>query len=194
VLALIITIVAVIISGVSALIGYLAHRANRSRDTKIESDDYLAKQIKLALTPIDVKFTGVTALLTGIQMTLDTQKEGLGRVSSRQGDLLDRTSVLETKVAVFWKNVAMDAATILHSPDPRRKPVDLLLEAFMAGTINTEQIARLRQYLKIIMMWEPGQPWPSNSVPEFPIRDGEQSSAMMLLRSMDHVGKRGPTK
>lgn len=92
-----------------------------------------------------------------------------------------RMAILETKVDVFWKQIAMDAAKILHQPDPRRARVDALLEAFMEDALSPQEELELRKILLKIRNWEPGQEL------EFPISDGEQAVAALLLRTMNYA-------
>lgn len=54
-----------------------------------------------------------------------------------------RMSTVETKVEVFWRNVGVDAARILHSPDPALARQDFLLERFMADDLTTSQLTEL---------------------------------------------------
>lgn len=63
--------------------------------------------------------------------------------------LAERITVLETKVDVFWKKVAYDAASILHSP--HTPELDRLLEAFQAGTLSPEDSAELIRRLEVIV-------------------------------------------
>ena len=95
--------------------------------------------------------------------------------------VLERLARLETKVEVFWRSVAMDAAKIIHSPDPRRKHIDDLLDAFTGGTITREQAGELRKILVKMRDWEPGED------AGFPVYQGEQVAAAILLRTMDHA-------
>lgn len=119
-----------------------------------------------------------------IQQSEHTQE--LHEINDKMGRILDRLAILETKIEVFWKSVAMDAAKIIHSPDPRRAHIDALLEAFMDGTITSDQVIELRKILAFLRDWEPGTP------ADFPVYTGEQVAAAILLRTMDHaMGSRG---
>lgn len=92
----------------------------------------------------------------------------------------ERLSVVETKIDVYWRSVALGQANVLHQPDPRRRHIDVLLEAFSDGTITTEQGKQLKGYLRTISEWEPGQK------AAFPIHPGEPGSAAMLLSHLEH--------
>jgi hypothetical protein len=191
----IVAVLSAVIAAVSVFIAWRSHQSNETRDTKVEADEYLSKEIKLSLGPVNDKIAEVNSVLVGIRTSIDGLAKESETTGTRLGSLLDRTSVLETKVSVFWKNVSSDAAMILHSPDPRRKPIDLLLEAFMEHRITEPQKRDLKKYLRIIQAWEPGQTWDwvlkqagvNEPVPEFPIRDSESTPAMLMLLSMDHV-------
>jgi hypothetical protein len=93
--------------------------------------------------------------------------------------ITDRLSVIETKVEVFWRSVAINQASILHQPDPRRAHIDVLLEALKLGTLTHEQDVQLRHSLHLIRDWEPGKDV------GFPVLQGEQTAASLLLSVMD---------
>lgn len=93
----------------------------------------------------------------------------------------ERLSTLETKMDLFWRSVAIDAAKILHHPEPSRFRVDELLDKFMAERISPAESTELRGYLEIIRDWEPGSPSP------FKVFQGEQVAAAILLHTMEHV-------
>lgn len=92
-----------------------------------------------------------------------------------------RLTVIETKMDVFWKGVALDAAKMLHHPEPSRYHVDELLDKFINGSLSDEESEELRGYLETIRDWEPGQAAP------FRIFQGEQVAASILLHTMHHV-------
>lgn len=107
----------------------------------------------------------------------------LHEMNERMGRSLDRLAVMETKIEVFWRSVAMDAAKIIHSPDPRRARVDTLLESFMNGTLTKEEDQELRKVLIVMRDAEPGR----SPDPGFPVYPGEQIAAAILLRTMEHA-------
>jgi hypothetical protein len=103
--------------------------------------------------------------------------------------LTDRTVALETKVDVFWKNVALNLAQILHSPNPARAHVDALLEKLMAelkgeeGELLTpDEREELRRLLAYMAQHHHGDP------SDFPIYPSDQVSAAILLETMDLTG------
>jgi hypothetical protein len=99
-----------------------------------------------------------------------------------------RTAVLETKVDMLWSNLQKDMAKLLHSPDPRRAHIDYLMDKIIHDqSLTPHEENDLREILKTIMNYEPGH----SPDPGFPIRDGEQTQAAFLLRSLDYVPIRG---
>lgn len=92
-----------------------------------------------------------------------------------------RLTVIETKMDVFWRSVAVDAAKILHHPEPERAHIDALLDAFLDARMTQAEAEELRGYLQTIRDWEQGRP------SDFPIYPGEQVAATILLHTMDHV-------
>jgi len=73
----------------------------------------------------------------------------LQSVTDRLSTVADRTGVLETKIDVFWKNVAYDAARILHSP--HTPELDNLLERYQAQIITSNEKAALADMLREIL-------------------------------------------
>jgi hypothetical protein len=90
--------------------------------------------------------------------------------SDKIGQISDRVSVLETKIEVFWRNVAYDAAKILHSP--HRPVLDALLEKFYGETITRAEEESLR--VMLIELTGQGEFTPSESL-----------SAAILLRFLE---------
>jgi hypothetical protein len=171
------------------VISLLAHRANTREQTQDERATTTATAISVALKPTERQLTELSTALTQLTNSM-TQLSGENEKSNtRIGSLMDRTAVLETKIELFWRNVAMDAAKILHQPDPRRAMIDALLEKFMAGTMSIDDENKLRGYLVTIRDYEPGR-----GTTDFPIRQGEQTAAAILLATMEHTIQGGSSK
>lgn len=99
-----------------------------------------------------------------------------------------RVVVVETKMDSFLQQIALDLARVLHHPEESRKHVDGLIDRFVDGTINEQEVEDLKENLKIIRDWEPGFEAP------FKIFEGEQVAAAILLHAMDHVSLGGGSK
>jgi hypothetical protein len=151
------------------------HEAERIRQiVRAETEPGTARQQELALR------------LDAIISRQDQAARDARDQNARIGTILDRLAVMETKIEVFWKSVAMDAAKIIHSPDPMRARIDALLESFMGGTMTPEQERELREVLVKIRDYEPG-----TAPAGFPVYPGEQIAAAILLRTMELVPKGG---
>jgi hypothetical protein len=124
--------------------------------------------------------------VTALAAQLSQLSSDIAKLHDRQGAVLDRITVLETKMEVFWKNVALDVARVLHSPNPERAHVDELLEAFMNGNLSPGERHDLKRLLVEIRDYHHGDP------SAFPIFPGDQVAAAILLQTMDlvHGGKR----
>lgn len=90
-------------------------------------------------------------------------------------------AVLKNQVEVFWRQVGLDMAKVLHQPDPARAEVDALLEELMEDTLSPEGELELRRWLVKIRNWEPGKDI------GIPVQPGEQTAAAILLRAMPHI-------
>lgn len=147
------------IASVAAVVmAYAAYRYSKLKD---RGEDDLAKiraMIELQLAPVNAALS--------------------------KGDT--RMAVLETKVDLMWVNLQKDMARIIHSPDPRRAHVDNLMNKIIdEQPFTPAEEDEMRDILKQIMMWEPGQDI------GFPVNPGEQVVAAFLLRSLDYAPIRG---
>lgn len=91
---------------------------------------------------------------------------------------------VQTKIDPLWKaleQVAINNATVLHHPHPRRAAFDTLLDHFQHGTLGPDEERQLRRYLRKVKDYEPGQDL------GFPMYDGEASAAANLLALLDLV-------
>ncbi len=84
----------------------------------------------------------------------------------------ERIVAVETKVSLFWDTIAKDAAKILHTPHPMNFRRDQLLEKFVDGTINREELKELIEVLQKII---------EGKDREF----GERTAASTLLRAIE---------
>jgi hypothetical protein len=70
---------------------------------------------------------------------------------NRTGDIIalrERIATIETKIEVFWRTVCVDAARILHSPDPRLARRDELIEKFLAETMSRTELSEFIEMLQ----------------------------------------------
>jgi hypothetical protein len=89
-----------------------------------------------------------------------------------------RVSVLESKMDVFWKNVALDVSKILHSPHEGWEDLDSLLERFRAETITRAEMADLETQLRDMVegRWVPAD-----------VTRADQVAASLLLRAIEQT-------
>lgn len=100
------------------------------------------------MTSTPALMLGVFSLLVALTSLLYNIGRG-GRTDSTATE--NRLASLETKVDLFWRNVSVDAAKILHSPDPAKARQDYLLEQFMAETITIDEVAELVELLETLL-------------------------------------------
>lgn len=165
----------------AVVVAIVAFMHTRSQDDRAKADAHLQELIRGALDPLLTKITDQQQSIGYLTNRVAALEQGAQQHDARIGEILDRLARLETKIDVFWKSVAMDAAKIIHSPDPKRQHIDELLDAFMNGTITAPQAEELREILTKLRDWEPGTPI------DFPVHQGEQVAAAMLLATMKHV-------
>jgi hypothetical protein len=170
-----ISVASTIAALVAATVAYLGFRENRG-DRQAER---LKGAIETALQPLVHRITSVEQQNTDAAQRLQDVVEII--IGKALQPIQQQVVVLETKIDVFWKQVAMDAAKILHQPDPRRSEIDRLLELFMEDALDADEELQLRKFLLKIRNYEEG----ANI--GFPVQPGEQTAAAILLRTMNHA-------
>lgn len=168
------------------LVGWLGYRETHRGNEQAADLAKIKAAIQAEIQPLAQQVHDLSAQLSLQAERQKQQQRDIHELTERLGRVLDRIAIVETKIEVFWKAVAMDAAKIIHSPDPRRQEVDELIEAFQAATsgrgiMRADQYNDLREILHFMRDWEPGTP------SDFPIYPGEQFAAAVLLRTMDHA-------
>jgi len=63
-------------------------------------------------------------------------------------DMHSEIEVMKKQMEVFWKGVAYNAASLLHSP--HTPETDALIEKFVGGTINREELDNFKEHLLFI--------------------------------------------
>lgn len=175
------------VCGVLALwIAYLTYRERHKATAGQDEKERIKAIVQAELTAYTQRQLELSMRLDNIVTRQNQIAQDIHDQNVRLGEVLDRVARMETKIEVFWKSVAMDAAKIIHSPDPRRAHIDALLEAFMNGTMSQAQEDDLRAILMSIRDHEPGV-----SHLTFPVYPGEQIAAAILLRTMEHALEKG---
>ncbi len=90
--------------------------------------------------------------VTSLLYTVTNNRSGYSKITE------NRLASLETKVDLFWRNLSVDAAKILHSPDPAKARQDALLERFMDETIEPDEVTELVTLLEAILHEHDAQP------------------------------------
>lgn len=169
------SIVLAIVAVLSLAVAFVTWRDKR----KSRAGKHLDEKVLKHLHPVEARINAITAEIEHLNRTLPDSIQAI--VAREIQPLREDIRALNTKVEVFWRNVGLDLAKVLHQPDPARAHVDALLEAFMKGTLTPAQRTELRRLLIRIRNWEPGQDL------GFPVHPGEQTAAAILLRVMDHA-------
>lgn len=146
------------------LIGPVEHltKANEAEISKVNDN------IAPALVKANEKISSLNGRLGTLEVRLTQAAENSNRVSP----LSDRIGVLETKIDVFWKNVAYDAAKILHSP--HTPELDVLLEGFQDGTLTRDQLTKLISMLHKV-----------RDSKDRAVLNGDKVAAAILLRVLE---------
>jgi hypothetical protein len=151
--------------------------------------------LREASVHVDVYFveavcTITVAIVTAYQFYTSRSRKGIENIVSATfhklmeeviDPLKERVTIVETKMEVFWREIAGDMAKVLHHPEPSRARVDDLLDILMEAVLTPGEARELSGYLEIIRDWEPGQAAP------FKIFPGEQVAAAILLHTMKQL-------
>lgn len=166
----VLTVLGSLAAGVGTVFAALYVRARNRRDdlkneitaahevrTAAEAAGQLAQQARDAVVALRVDIAQLRADLTAVST---------------------RASVLESKMDVFWKNVAFDVSKILHSPHAGWGDLDTLLEKFRAGSITGGEMADLIWQLHAMVegKWESAQ-----------VTRADQVAASLLLRAIEQT-------
>ncbi len=139
-------IISTLIAVLAVATSVIAFLYSRRRDADKDSAGRIQQMIRdgtagLAGT-VDKNTLNITDL---IQRTVPDLQKLLDKTADRLDTVISRTGVLETKIDVFWKNVAFDAARILHSP--HTPELDVLLEKLGRDELIPVETARLIEML-----------------------------------------------
>ena|ERR1700729_963189 len=158
---------------------HLTRRSHNKDDkaiAKAERTIEIAQAVKDGFQPLDNRLLALEATCNQMPVTIDSL---IGRALKP----IEAQLVMQnTKIDPVWRaleELAVDMAKNLHHPDPDRADFDMLLDHFMAHTLNADEDLRLRRYLNAVKTWRPGVDL------GFTVYDGEPTYAAILLRTME---------
>lgn len=105
-------------------------RKEETRASRADEDTHMMELVRSGVEDIR---GDVRELKAELRIINERGTQGMESIAQRVG-------VLETKMDVFWRTVAYDAAQVLHSPHEGRRELDRLLEAFRAKSLTTEEV------------------------------------------------------
>lgn len=185
-LSVLIPVICTVITTLLALAAWWVSRKDRSSSVLAKE---ISGHIDQALHPVLDRILLVEQH-TGTEARESARLQTLGMIKEALEPVIEVQTAMKVKVDTLWNNLAAAMANILHQPDPARRAVDRLLEAFMSGTLTSDERLELRKYLVAIMNWEPGSgpvevEVSPGKVTRFPVNQGEQAPAAILLLTMD---------
>lgn len=165
--------------GYAGIMSYLDGRGMRRSTMRKEAVAAAVAEHLKPMTEIHQRMEAEIGALTG---DCHRVTDAVDKNSLVLTGLSDRITVLETKMEIFWKNVGVELARVLHSPNPARAHVDALLEAWMDNRITPDERQELRGLLEYIRDYHQGDE------SDFPVYAGDQVAAAILLQTMTFVG------
>ncbi len=154
------------------VIAVIAFLYSKRKDSSEESSESMHRIVREDTEPYRESVRDIAAM-----------KVSFGSLDTKIDTAISRLGVLETKIDVFWRNVAFDAARILHQPHASRQELDDLLDEFQAGTITADRTAALKSMLETIRDYKP-----EGEDLGFPVFPGDQIAAVIILRVMENQG------
>lgn len=188
-ITVVIGVLGLLCTAVSVYVAWRSHKVSMQDRSAKASDQSVTTHIDLALQPVKDRLL-IIDQRTGPQADERNRLIMSGMIHDALSPLNETMTKLGVKVDTLWSQLAVSMAQILHQPNPARRPVDRLLEALMEGTLSNEERTELRKYLVAIKNWEPNsgdaevELTPDNVV-SFPVHNGEQVAAGILLLTMD---------
>lgn len=184
-ITLVIVIVPVVVGILAFLVAYVQWRETHADRAGTKLTATIKTVVSAENKPIDDRMQDHTTRITQMGDRLIRIEDMMKDFSTSQRASAEKISKMEVKVDMYWtsfEQAAIGAAKILHQPDPRRAHIDHLLEAFMEGTLTSDERIELKKILVQIRNFEPSQP-----PMDFPVYPGEQTAAAILLSTMDLV-------
>lgn len=182
---------------VACLVAWVSYRYTRGaagRSANEEQVKRLAREVTATMTDhlaaqlaaLEMSAKEIISRVAAVEGTAKTDIRELRETTARidaQGSaglglIVGRVAVLESKMEVFWKNVAFDVSKILHSPHSGWENLDLLLEKFRARNITAAEMADLETQLRDMVegRWEPAS-----------VTRADQVAASLLLRAIEQT-------
>lgn len=163
-------VVGALLGGGGAVLGVLYARARNARDD-LKAEVKAAEAAKAERDATHVLAQSAYALAEAGR----TEARGLRSEVTAQDS---RLAILESKMDVFWRNVAFDVSKILHSPHPGWEELDALLEKFQARDITDLEMADLETQLRDMVegRWVPTE-----------VTRADQVAASLLLRAIEQT-------
>lgn len=178
-------LVLAVVAVISLWVAYHQYKLAHSDHVNAAMKDTIRNLVTEALRPVtDLLNLHTTQLTQHNDRALRTE-DSVKENSKYIRDLTDKMNQMGVKVDMYWttlEQLAMNAAKGLHQPDPARARLDHLLEAFIEGTLTADERVELKKTLVLIRNYE------VNGPPlDFPVHQGEQAFAVILLSTMDKV-------
>lgn len=186
------TIVMAMAAVIGLVVAYVQWRENHADRDDSKLDQRMKDLISLESKKTEDRFHDHALRLTQVGDSLGRIEASVKDVAAQQRKTADEMIEVRTRLTMTGtalEQLAMNAAKNIHQPDPRRAHIDELLESFMEGTLTPSERIELRKILINIRNWEPKSADPEAAVAVFgfPIYPGEQTSATILLSTMDVV-------
>lgn len=159
-----------VLAGVGAMLLVLYTRARDARGD-LRKEVQAREVLKAAVDTAQGLAQGAVESMAGL-------RSEVGGLHSEIAALASRTTLLESKMEVFWRNVAFDVSKILHSPHSGWEDLDALLEKFRDGSITPGEMAAMEEHLRDMVdgRWVPAE-----------VTRADQVAASLLLRAIEQT-------
>ena len=160
-------ILTLVFSALAVAAAFITFLYSRHRNVSSDTEKHIQELVKGATDKLREDFSAEKFTSADVRSRLD-------RIERITEKTVPRLDVLEAKIDVFWRNVAYDAARILHSPHPDRAELDTLLEAFQENKLDPSGMEKLVRKLEEVKQNRNGK-----------FLNGDRMAAIVLLNVID---------
>jgi hypothetical protein len=163
------------LGGASAAGSYLLQRATRNKALVVDTEQ-VRNAVATAATSLAELKARTDRITEDIALLREDVRDEIALLREDVRSVREKVSVLESKMDVFWKGVAIDVASVLHSPHPSWGDLDLLLDRFRNDTITDPEMTRLAGMLQEVK---------DGAYGGVPISRADQVAASLMLRAIE---------
>lgn len=173
----------------AVIIAVMVARRDSHKDTATGTEVRVRELARAEQEPIRDRLSLIDQRQAQAGDRLGRVENSLDKIDDSLDLVRERLASVEATTTRSMEQIVMNLLKQIHQPDPRRRHLDDLIEAFMEGTITEDEKLELKKLFVSIRNYEPksGDPEAAVSTLGFPVYAGEQTNVAILLGTMDFV-------